>query len=357
MTWRMRARHRACEVEAPVPRAVDADIAAVLAACRSARDRLIVLLLARAGLRRGEAAGLRRCDLHLLADSRPLGCEVPRPHLHVMRREDNPNAAWAKSRRRQRVIPLDFLTVQAFDTDRLLRAGGRLASRQGSGTRAAGPARLRSLIGRDAAAIDLATAGLGADGIVTRELLADASAEVLSLGRETAGYFPLGLPSLRQAIAAHLSGRGLATSSRSWSPAARSRPSPLLAHLLAGHGTSVAVENPTYAGALDAFAAAGARRGPQDRPPLRPSRYQRPGGGQGGVPAHGPRPLPAAPAPPLEPRLPRRRRAARRDHRARLPRAACAPSTATCSRCAPATHQRLRLGPPRLTVRRASRCW
>ncbi len=29
--------------------------------------------------------------------------------------EDNPNAAWAKSRR-QRVVPLDFLTVQAFDT-------------------------------------------------------------------------------------------------------------------------------------------------------------------------------------------------------------------------------------------------
>ena len=30
-------------------------------------------------------------------------------------REDNPNGAWAKSRR-QRVVPLDFLTVQAFDT-------------------------------------------------------------------------------------------------------------------------------------------------------------------------------------------------------------------------------------------------
>jgi integrase/recombinase XerD len=115
MSWRMRARHRACEVEAPVTRAADADIASVLAACRSARDRLIVLLLARAGLRRGEAAGLRRCDVHLLADSRPLGCQIPRPHLHVVRREDNPNGAWAKSRR-QRVVPLDFLTVQAFDT-------------------------------------------------------------------------------------------------------------------------------------------------------------------------------------------------------------------------------------------------
>jgi site-specific recombinase XerD len=115
MSWRMRARHRACEAEAPVPRAADADIAAVLAACRSTRDRLIVLLLARGGLRRSEAAGLRRCDVHLLGDSRPLGCEIPRPHLHVVRRENNPNGAWAKSRR-QRVVPLDFLTVQAFDT-------------------------------------------------------------------------------------------------------------------------------------------------------------------------------------------------------------------------------------------------
>jgi integrase len=81
--------------------------------CRSARDRLIVLLMARAGLRRGEVCGLRRSDVHLLLDSRVLGCEVERAHLHVVRR-DNPNGAWAKSRR-QRVVPLDFLVVQAFD--------------------------------------------------------------------------------------------------------------------------------------------------------------------------------------------------------------------------------------------------
>ncbi len=87
----------------------------LLRACRPARDRLIVLLMARAGLRRGEVCGLRRSDVHLLTDSRRLGCEVTRAHLHVIRREDNPNRAWAKSRR-QRGVPLDFLTVQAFDT-------------------------------------------------------------------------------------------------------------------------------------------------------------------------------------------------------------------------------------------------
>ena len=127
MSWRMRARHRVCEPESPVTRVADADIAALLGACLSARDRLIVLLLARAGLRRGEAAGLRRSDVHLLADSRLLGCEIPRAHLHVVRREDNPNGAWATSRR-QRVVPLDVLTVQAFDTYQLERAAAAAAA-------------------------------------------------------------------------------------------------------------------------------------------------------------------------------------------------------------------------------------
>ena len=67
--WRMRARHRLHEPELPVDRAADGDMVAVLRACCSARDRLIVLLMARAGLRRGEVLGLRRSDVHLLADS------------------------------------------------------------------------------------------------------------------------------------------------------------------------------------------------------------------------------------------------------------------------------------------------
>lgn len=96
-----------------VDRASDEEVVAVLGACRSARDRLAVLLMARAGLRRGEVCGLRRSDVHLLLDSVPLGCDVKRAHLHVVRR-DNHNGAWAKSRR-QRVVPLDFLAVQAFD--------------------------------------------------------------------------------------------------------------------------------------------------------------------------------------------------------------------------------------------------
>lgn len=121
MAWRLRARHRLHEPESPVDRASDAEIVALLHACRSARDRLLVLLLARVGLRRGEACGLRRSDVHLLPDSRMLGCAVERAHVHVVRR-DNPNGAWAKSRR-QRVVPADFLVVQAFDGYEFERMG------------------------------------------------------------------------------------------------------------------------------------------------------------------------------------------------------------------------------------------
>jgi integrase len=113
MFLRLRARHRLREEERPVDRAADAEIAALLGACLSARDRLIVLLMARAGLRRGEMCGLRRCDVHLMPGSRALGCEVAGAHLHVVRRA-NPNGAWAKSRR-QRAVPLGFVVVQAFD--------------------------------------------------------------------------------------------------------------------------------------------------------------------------------------------------------------------------------------------------
>lgn len=113
LRYRLRARHRLHEPETAVDRAMDSEIVAVFRVCRSARDRLIVLLLARVGLRRGEATGLRRSDLHLLPDNAVHDCLVQGAHLHVVRR-DNPNGAWAKSRY-TRAVPLDFLTVRALD--------------------------------------------------------------------------------------------------------------------------------------------------------------------------------------------------------------------------------------------------
>jgi integrase/recombinase XerD len=113
LRYRARARHQLREPDTAVDRASDREIVGLLAACLSARDRLIVLLLSRAGLRRSEATGLRRCDLHLLPDNRVLGCDVEGAHLHVIRR-DNVNGAWAKSRH-ARAVPVDFLVVQAID--------------------------------------------------------------------------------------------------------------------------------------------------------------------------------------------------------------------------------------------------
>jgi site-specific recombinase XerD len=108
-----RPRHRLHEPNQPVDNATDQEVLTLLRACRSARDRLIIICLARTGLRRGELCGLRREDVHLVVDARHLGCTVEGEHLHVRRRE-NPNGALAKSRR-ARVIPVDSLLVLAFD--------------------------------------------------------------------------------------------------------------------------------------------------------------------------------------------------------------------------------------------------
>lgn len=121
---RAKARHRVVEPDTPVERASDEQVVALLRACRTARDRFIVLLMARAGLRRGEVTGLRREDLHLTVDSRVLGCPVPGAHVHVVRRA-NPNGAWAKSRH-VRAVPADWLVVQGYDQWCSERQRGRL---------------------------------------------------------------------------------------------------------------------------------------------------------------------------------------------------------------------------------------
>lgn len=83
--------------QARVSRATEAEWEAMLGACRSWRDRFLLVLLWSTGLRIGEALGLRRSDLHFSDGSSDLGCQVTGPHLHVVHR-DNVNGASAKSR-------------------------------------------------------------------------------------------------------------------------------------------------------------------------------------------------------------------------------------------------------------------
>ncbi|WP_433512922.1 hypothetical protein ACQP2T_56240 [Nonomuraea sp. CA-143628] len=107
-----RPRHRLSVPERQIDRAGDDEALALLKACGSARDRLILLLMGRAGLRRGEAAALRRSDVHLALESTGLGCRVRGEHVHVQPREDAPRGARAKSRH-PRTVPADALLVAA----------------------------------------------------------------------------------------------------------------------------------------------------------------------------------------------------------------------------------------------------
>ncbi|MEU6184254.1 tyrosine-type recombinase/integrase [Streptomyces coeruleorubidus] len=113
LNYRLRARHRVKEPQSNVDRASDEEAVAMLRACCSARDLFLIIVMARAGLRRSQTVGLHREDLHFLVDSSALGCDFPGPHLHVVRRR-NINGAWSKSRD-SHIVPVDRLVVQAHD--------------------------------------------------------------------------------------------------------------------------------------------------------------------------------------------------------------------------------------------------
>jgi len=63
-------------------------------------------------MRLGEALGLRRADMHLLPDSRGLGCTVVGARVHVRHRA-NPNGALAKSRF-PRTVPASDAVLAAY---------------------------------------------------------------------------------------------------------------------------------------------------------------------------------------------------------------------------------------------------
>lgn len=77
---------------------------AMMAVAGSVRDKLLITVLALTGVRIGQVLGLRRSDMHLMPNSRAVGCSCPGPHVHVVRREGNENLALSK-RRRELVVP------------------------------------------------------------------------------------------------------------------------------------------------------------------------------------------------------------------------------------------------------------
>jgi len=107
----------------------DEQIRHMIAIALRARDRFLVALLACTGLRIGEALGLHRGDMHLLASSHAVGCGVEGPHVHVRRRTDNPNRVLAKSRF-SRMVPVTADLVALYTDyqfelfDRLARSAG-----------------------------------------------------------------------------------------------------------------------------------------------------------------------------------------------------------------------------------------
>jgi integrase/recombinase XerD len=94
----VRARMLKARAETAFPEAFTPEQAGrVMACCQRPRERFMVTLLGDGGLRIGEALGLRGSDLHLLPDSRCVGCAVLGAHVHVRHRA-NPNGALARSR-------------------------------------------------------------------------------------------------------------------------------------------------------------------------------------------------------------------------------------------------------------------
>ena len=109
----VRARMLKARAETAFPEAFTPEQAGrVMACCRRPRERFMVTLLLDGGLRIGEALGLRRSDLHLLPDSRCVGCAVLGAHVHVRHRA-NPNGALAKSRF-PRTVPASDAVLSSY---------------------------------------------------------------------------------------------------------------------------------------------------------------------------------------------------------------------------------------------------
>lgn len=177
-----------------------------------------------------------------------------------------PEALLPPERTLARALAVSRNTVAA--AYELLRGEGLIDRRQGSGTTVAprryspsgdykANAMFLSLLEGSTATIDLTTAVNDAAPLV-RELLTD---PVTWAGDALAGsgYQPAGLPALREAVAAHLTRRGLPTAADEVLITTGAQQAlSLLARVLVRQGDLVVTEELTFPGALDALEAVGA---------------------------------------------------------------------------------------------------
>jgi integrase/recombinase XerD len=110
----MRPRHvLRAEAQGDVDPVSREEFNALMAVTQNWRDRLLLVLMRHAGLRRGEAVLLREEDMHFMRDARELGCARSGAHLHVHRRTTEQGSS-AKSRQ-GRIVPVDAVTVFCAD--------------------------------------------------------------------------------------------------------------------------------------------------------------------------------------------------------------------------------------------------
>jgi len=192
----------------------------------------------------------------------------------ILRGDLPPGSRVPAERNLARLLAVSRTTVvSAYE---ILRQEGWLESRQGSGTRVRpGPRRVsgsapedapasfrrhpvyRSLIEGSGGTIEFLGAHLPGTAAIPGELTMLASG-LARLARDH-GYLPAGLPDLRRSIAAVLTGRGLPTrEDQVLVTSGAQQAIGLVASLLLQRGDAVALESPTYLGAMDICTNAGA---------------------------------------------------------------------------------------------------